>query len=126
MAAPCLSDGGSGIIADSYPVAGRTPAKAAVIRGHVPAFRSAPAGLRLTRQALGGQLVEVVAPVGVLMTPEIEEIFPTVDAGRMQVVEHEPHRIIADRLHFEDRHISLLGNGLALLGRVTLDLGARA
>src|ERR1043166_1039715 len=103
------------------------------IRGGGPAFPPAFAGvhagyegLRLPRQTFGGKLVEVILPVGVVMTAEVEEIIPTVDAGRMQVVEHEAHGIIADRLHFEDRDISLAGNGLALVGRVTLHLGARA
>src|SRR5580704_9815613 len=44
----------------------------------------------------------------------------------MQIVEYGPHGVIADRVDLEDRHVSLAGDGLALLGRMTLDLGARA
>ena len=43
----------------------------------------------------------------------------------MQVVEHEPHRVIADRMHFEERNALLAGNGLALVWRMALHLGAR-
>src|SRR5437868_9207542 len=44
----------------------------------------------------------------------------------MHVVEGEPHRIIADRLHLENLHISLARNGFSLVRRVTLHFGAWA
>src|SRR5262249_50746384 len=87
---------------------------------------SAPPIRGLARQPLGGELVEIFLPIALLIAAELVEIVPAVDPGRMHVVEGEPHGIIADRLHLENLHISLAWNGLALVRRVALDLGARA
>src|SRR5262249_12011753 len=57
---------------------------------------------------------------------ELEEIIPAVDAGRMHVVEDEPRRVIADRMHFEDADLLLSRDGLALVRRMALNLRARA
>ena len=59
------------------------------------------------------------------LAAELLKIVPTVDAGGMHVVEFKPHRIIADRLNFQNHHIPLARNGLALVGRMALHLGAR-
>ena len=44
----------------------------------------------------------------------------------MHVVEHEPHRVIADRIHLENGDVLLARDGLALVGGMALHLGARA
>src|ERR1700686_3796727 len=81
---------------------------------------------RAARKALFGKLVEIVPPVFFAILTEFEKIFPTKDSGRMHVIERQPHRVIADRMHFEDLHRFLAADGAPLARRVTLDLGARA
>jgi hypothetical protein len=94
------------------------------------AVRDDTAGLaahrRLARQILLRQLVEIILPIAGIFAPQLVQIVPAIDAGGVQVVEHQPHGIIADRLHLQDRHVLLAGNGLALVRRMALDLGARA
>src|SRR6476469_4360860 len=51
---------------------------------------------------------------------------PTEKFGRMQIVEDDAHRVIADRMQFQDRHVALAGNGPALGRRMALHLGAWA
>jgi len=48
------------------------------------------------RQRLAGELIEIILPIGVAVAAELEQIVPAVDAGRVQVVEDEPHRVIAE------------------------------
>src|SRR5262249_23589050 len=55
-----------------------------------------------------------------------EEIVRAVVPVRVQMVKAEPHRVISDRVHLENGDILLAGHGLALVGRMALDLGARA
>jgi hypothetical protein len=50
---------------------------------------------------------------------------PAVNAGRVQVIEHQPHRVVPDRLHFQDGDVLFAGDSLAFRGGVTLNLGAR-
>ena len=57
---------------------------------------------------------------------KLGEIIPAVDAGRVHVVEGEPHGVISDRLDFGDHDMALAWHGLALVRRMTLHLGARA
>src|SRR5262245_42021376 len=80
----------------------------------------------LARETLGGKLVSVLTPIGLVLASQVGEVGPTVDAGGMQVVEYETHRIVADGLDLKDRHILLAGDRLALVGRMTLDLRAGA
>src|SRR5258705_6305860 len=77
-------------------------------------------------ESLAGELVEIVLPVGGAVTAELVQVVPAEDAGRVQIVEHEPHCIIADRLDLEDRDVLLAADGLAFLRRVTLHLRAGA
>ena len=42
----------------------------------------------------------------------------------MQIVEYQPHRVIADRMHLHNLHIALAGDDAALGGRMALHLGA--
>src|SRR3984957_17841069 len=81
---------------------------------------------RCARKALFRKLVEIVAPIFFAILTELEKIFPTKDSGRMYVVERQPHRVIADRMHFEDLHRFLAADGAPLARRMALDLGARA
>src|SRR6185312_14698950 len=43
----------------------------------------------------------------------------------MHVVEDEPHGVVADRMDFEDLHLALAADELALVGVVALHFGAR-
>src|SRR5262249_56336278 len=80
----------------------------------------------LSRQTLGSELVEVIAPVCVMALSKFAQVTPAVNSRRMQIVKHEAHRIISDRLHLDDGDVALACNGLALIGRMPLHLGARA
>src|SRR5882757_9377006 len=80
----------------------------------------------LTLQALAGEVVEIVSPIGLPVPAQRKEIVPAVDAGRMHIVEDQPHRVIADRVHFEDGDVLLASHGLALVGGMALHLGAGA
>src|SRR6266851_5266050 len=80
----------------------------------------------LPRQALAGEVVEIVLPIGGAVAAQLVQIVPAIDAGRVHVVEHEPHRVIANRMHFEDGDVALAGDGLALVRRMALHLRARA
>ena len=44
----------------------------------------------------------------------------------MHIVEDDAHRVIANRMQFQDRHVALAANGPALGRRMALHLGARA
>src|SRR5262245_59699102 len=80
----------------------------------------------LPAQPLGGQFVDIVLPVGCVIAAELAQVVPAVDAGRVHVVEHEAHRVVADRLHLQHLDVAFARNRLALLRRVPLDLRARA
>src|ERR1700741_1861956 len=81
---------------------------------------------RCARKAFFRKLVEIVPPIFFAILTEFEKIFPTKDSGRMHVVERQPHRVIADRMHLKNLHRFLAADGAPLARRVTLDLGARA
>src|SRR5271156_2671581 len=66
---------------------------------------------RSARKALFRKLVEIVPPVFIAILTEFEKILPTKDSGRVHVVERQPHRIIADRMHFEDLHRRFAADG---------------
>src|SRR5690349_10439365 len=72
------------------------------------------------------EFVEILAPVLFAVAAELEEIVPGEDAGRMHVVEDEPHCVVADGMQLEDLHVALAGYGTPFARRVTLDLSARA
>jgi hypothetical protein len=71
---------------------------------------------RIAAQPLAGELVEILLPFAVAVAPELGEIVPAVDASGVHVVKHEPHRVIADWMHLQDRDLPLAGLGLALIG----------
>src|SRR4029077_2895729 len=81
---------------------------------------------RFARKTLFGKLVEIVAPIFFAILTELEKIVPTKDSGRVHVVEGQPHRVIADRMQFEDLHRLLAADDAPLARRMSLDLGARA
>src|SRR5262249_56902568 len=69
---------------------------------------------------------EEVLQIGVRVSAEPEEIIPAVEAGRMHVVEDEPRRVIADRMHLKDGDILLARDRFALIRRMALNLRTRA
>src|SRR6185312_11577342 len=88
--------------------------------------RSLPPLERLARHVLGRQLVEIFLPVARVVAAEIAQIVPTEYAGRVHVVEHQPHGVIADRQHLENGDVALAGHHLALFRRMALHFRARA
>src|SRR5512147_1086189 len=90
------------------------------------AGRSLLARLRIPALAEPLQRVEIGLPAGILVPAELVEIFPAVDAGVVQVVEHETHGVIANRLDLHDADMAAAGDHGLLAGAVTLHLGRRA
>src|SRR5262249_60482402 len=72
------------------------------------------------------EVVEVILPIGGMVATEIMQIIPIEDPGRMQIVEHEPDRVIADRQHLDNLDITLSGHRLPFLGRMPLHFRAWA
>src|SRR6267378_2677316 len=77
-------------------------------------------------QALGLEIVEVILKTPLGVHTEIVQERPGVDAGRVHIVETEPHRIIADRINGENRHVALSANRFALRFGMTLHFGGGA
>src|SRR5258706_6016458 len=84
-----------------------------------------PSG-RIAGEPLAGKFIEISAPHGPLIAPEPGKIVPAEDSRGMHVVEHQPNRIVADRLDLEDGDVALAGDRLALVRGMPLDFGARA
>src|SRR5207237_9050704 len=80
----------------------------------------------LAFQSLLAQLVEIGLPVGRAIPAKLAQIVPAVDAGRVHVIEGEPHRVVANRRHLHDGDVLLAGDRFALGRRMALHLGARA
>src|SRR6266853_3009704 len=76
-------------------------------------------------QALGLEIVEVILKTPLGVHTEIVQERPGVDAGRVHIVEPQSHRIIADRINGENRHVALSANRLALRFGMTLHFGGR-
>src|ERR1700685_4759820 len=81
---------------------------------------------RCPRKAFSRKLIEIVPAVFFAILTEFEKIFTTKNSGRVHVVKCQPHRVIADRMHFEDLHRLLAADGAPLARRMALYLGARA
>src|SRR5262245_7990 len=103
----------------------RAQPRSAAIPSGTQATRSM-SGWRVAREALTREFVEIVLPDARVIAAEFVKIIPAVDAGGVQVVEHETHRIVADRMDFQDRHVALAGHRLSLVRGMALHLGARA
>src|SRR4030081_561548 len=70
--------------------------------------RSASAHARLVAvEALGLEIVEIILKTPFDVQSEIVQERPGVDAGRVHVVETEPHRIIADRIDGKNCYVAL-------------------
>src|SRR5450631_3591665 len=80
----------------------------------------------LAVQALGLEIVEVILKMPLGVHTKIAQKPPGVDAGVVHIVESNPHRIIADRIDGENRHITLSANRLALRLGMTLHFGRGA
>src|SRR5215813_8166817 len=76
--------------------------------------KSAPR--RNAREILCCQLFEIIPPISLAILAELEQIIPAENSGRMQIVEHDAHRVIADWVQFHDFHVALAGDGPALCG----------
>ena len=61
---------------------------------------------RVSRHPLGGELVEIVLPILRLVAAELEQIVPRENAGRVHVVEHQAHGVVADRIDLQDRDVA--------------------
>src|SRR5262249_26542105 len=83
-------------------------------------------GRPITREILGGKLIQIVLPIRSVVAPKIEQVVPIKDPRRMKIIEHESHGVIADRQHLNDLDIPLSGYGLALLCRMPLHFCAWA
>src|SRR5690606_24420853 len=78
-----------------------------------PLFSSVPLR-RIARQALGSQFVEIGLPFAHTAAAKFQQVVPAEYPGRVQIVEREPHRVIAHRMDLQDRDVALAGHGLAL------------
>src|SRR4030081_3533525 len=77
-------------------------------------------------QALGLEIIEVILKAPLNIQSEIAQKRPGIDAGGVHIIEPEPHRIIADRIDGENRHVAFSANRLALRFGVTLHFGRGA
>src|ERR1700733_12987630 len=69
---------------------------------------------------------QVCHPPPILLATQFMQVFPRVDPRVVQVIEGQPHGIIADRLDPDDGDGALARKDLLLAPSVTLDFGARA
>src|SRR5215204_1700421 len=67
--------------------------------------------------ALCRELVEIALPALVLLVTERVQIVPCENAGVVEIVEGDAHRVVADRIDFGDRHVALAGHRHPLLRR---------
>ena len=79
---------------------------------------------RLSAQALAGEIVEIVLPIGIVIAAELMEVVPAVDSGGVEIVEDEADSVISYRMELEDGDVLFARNGFSLLRRVALDLCA--
>src|SRR3954447_15369899 len=70
-----------------------------------------------------GEVVEIVPKTRFRIRAEIVQERRRVDAGVVHVVEADPHRVIADRIHRQDGDVALSADGLALRLGMSLHLG---
>src|SRR5204863_2590509 len=82
--------------------------------------------LRLAAQAASGEGGEVGGPALIVFDAELVQVIPGIDPGVVQVVELDPDRVIADRLHFENADMGALGDDDLFAGPMPLDLGRGA
>jgi hypothetical protein len=90
------------------------------IAGNIAGLSRPPAG-----KALLCKLGEIFVPIFLSIATEFEKIFPTKNPGRVHVIKGKPHRIIANRMQFEDLHILLAADRTSFAWRMSLNLGAR-
>jgi NAD(P)-dependent dehydrogenase (short-subunit alcohol dehydrogenase family) len=74
----------------------------------------------------GGEAALVFGPAFVAFAAESQQIVPGIDPAVVQVVEDEPHRVMADRLDLHDADMAPPGHDHPLAGPVPLHLGRGA
>src|SRR5271163_4450175 len=87
---------------------------------------SALAPFRIAAEAALLQLAEIGRPAARLLLAELVEILPGIDPGIVQIVEADPHRVVADRLERQDADLAAPGDDGLLARPMALDLGRRA
>src|SRR2546428_719333 len=84
------------------------------------------AAFRLAAEALGGEGGKVLGPAPVVLDTELVEVVPGENPGVVQIVELDPHRVIADRFEVEDADMGAFGDDYLGARRMPLHLGRRA
>src|SRR6476659_888611 len=79
----------------------------------------------LALQALGRQAFQISRPLLLVPASEFAQICPGEQPGIVAVAEHDPHRIMPDRLKRGDLHMPLARHELPLKRPVSLHLRAR-
>src|SRR3546814_15985187 len=82
-----------------------------------------PLRLRIARQPLAFQRLQIGVPARVLLAAQLVKIAPAIDAGVVQVVELDADRVVADRLDAHDADMAAAGHGLLLVRRMALHPG---
>src|SRR5256885_5361969 len=77
-------------------------------------------------ESLGLEIVEIILKAPLRVDAEVVQKGPGIDAGRVQIVEAEPDRIIADSVDREDGDVALAAHGLALRLGMPLHFGGWA
>ena len=82
--------------------------------------------LRRARQILFREIGKITAPIFLVVLSKLKQISPAENSGRVHIVENKSHRIIADRMYFQNLHVLFAGNGAAFARRMPLNVRARA
>src|SRR4029077_20646793 len=88
----------------------RVPPPRARDEGRAGRPRSGLRPLRFAAEALHGEGGEVGAPALIVLDPELIEVIPGKDAGVVQIVEFDAHRVIADRFEIHDADMGAAGD----------------
>src|SRR5690606_261983 len=84
------------------------------------AIKEIEASTALPRKSLGGKLIQICLPTGLLFMPERVKIIPRENAGVVKIVKCDANRIVSDGLDLGNDNIDLAWNRNALFRRVPL------